>query len=58
MIRIHTDSEEAIDFIMSNLNERTFALIEFDESQDVGSFNQTLEWQCLLFKANVISRHQ
>lgn len=36
MIRVHDDSDQAIDFIMSNLNERTFAFIEFDESQDGG----------------------
>ena len=44
MIRTHPDSDQAIDFIMSNLNERTFVLIEFDESQDV-SWKKM--WMCM-----------
>ena len=34
LIRSHDDADISIDFIMSNLNERTFVAIHFDEDND------------------------
>ena len=38
LIRNHDDADISIDFIMSNLNERTFVAIHFDEDNDDVSF--------------------